>query len=190
MKTRTIVILIVVTAVLSFLLGRLLIKDKVVVETKEVVKYESSPFIVRDTITKEKIVPKEVFVLDTLYKYISQSVDTSAIIKDYFLSRGYQLDFSSDSTGIFIVDLEVNQNKLVSAASQIQPIVKTVYRENQNVVYKVPAVQFYGMLGTSLNLDCNKISLGLDLKQKYLIGASGIRFKDNYTYTLDFGIKF
>lgn len=190
MKTKTVIIVVIVAAILLFLLGRLSVNNKTIVETKEVVKYKPSNFIIRDTITKDNLVPYKVFVHDTIYQFISQNVDTAAIIKDYFLNRKYNLDFSSDSTGVFIVDAEVTQNKLVSASSKIKPIVKTVYKENTSTIYKVPAIQFYGTLATSLNFDVNKITFGVDLKQKYLIELSGIRFNDNYSYTLGFGVKF
>lgn len=184
------IILATIAMVLFFFLGRLSVNDKTVVETKEVVKYEPSAFVIRDTVTKDRLIPVETFVRDTVYKYLSQNVDTSAIIHDYFLSRKYELDFSSDSTGVFLVNAEVNQNKLISANSQIQPVIKTVYRESTNTTYKVPAVQFYGTIGTNLALDVNKISFGVDLKQKYLIEISGIRHKNDYSYTFGFGVKF
>jgi hypothetical protein len=173
---------------LGFLLGRLFIKTESVVETKEVVKYVPSPYVVRDTV--KNIVPYETLVRDTVIKYLTAEVDTPAVIKDYHLSRKYNLDFSNDSIGTFVVDAEVNQNKLVNATSFIRPMVKTVYKTETITDYKVPALQFYGMIGTAVNLKTNKISFGLDLKQRYLVGVSGIRYDDNYTYTIDFGVKF
>lgn len=189
MKTKTVIIIAIAALVLGFLLGRLSTSNKSSVEVKEVVKYVPSSYIVRDTISKDRLVPYETVIRDTVVRYLSQSVDTAEILKDYFLSRKYNLDFSNDSIGTFIVDAEVNQNRLVSANSFIQPMVKTVYQEHTNTIYKVPTIQFYGMIGTSLNLDVNKVSLGIDLKQKYMIGVSGIRYNDNYNYTIDFGLK-
>ena len=46
------------------------------------------------------------------------------------------------------------------------------------------------MIGSSVDLKTNKIQFGVDLKQKFMIGASGIRLDDRYGYTLDFGVKF
>lgn len=173
---------------LGFLLGRLFIKTESVVKTEEVVKYVPSPYVVRDTV--KNIIPYETLVRDTVIKYLTAEVDTPAVVKDYYLSRKYNLDFSNDSIGTFVVDAEVNQNKLVNATSFIQPMVKTVYKTETITDYKVPALQFYGMIGTAVNLKTNKISFGLDLKQRYLVGVSGIRYDDNYTYTIDFGVKF
>ena len=54
----------------------------------------------------------------------------------------------------------------------------------------MPTIQFYGLIGTSLDLKTNQIQLGVDLKQRYLIGVSGIRMDDEFGYTLNIGIKF
>lgn len=187
-KIKTVIVLLLVSFTLGTVLGRLTSETKSVVETKEIVKYTPSSTIIRDTIFKDKLVPYETFITDTVYKYLTQDIDTAAVVYDYFLSRKYSLDFSNDTIGTFKVDAEVNQNKLVSASSFIQPIIKTVIQEK--TVYSAHTIQFYGMLGTSLDFNTNKISLGVDLKQRYLIGASGIRCSDKYNYTIDFGIKF
>lgn len=190
-KTKQILVAIGILTVgllLGFLLGRLFIKTEKVVETKEMVKYVPSHYVVRDTV--ENVVPYETLVRDTVIKYLTAEIDTPAVIKDYYLSRKYNLDFSNDTIGTFVVDAEVNQNKLVHATSFIQPITKTVYKTETVTEYKVPALQFYGMVGTAVNLKTNKLSFGLDLKQRYLIGVSGIRYDNNYTYTIDFGVKF
>lgn len=174
--------------ILGFLLGRLTFTPETVVDIKETVKYITSTDIIRDTITEDRLVPYETFVNDTIIKYLTQPVDTAAILRDYYLSRKYALDFSNDTIGVFRVDAEVNQNKLVYASSFIQPITKTVIQEK--TLYRAPTIQFYGTLGTSVDFNTNKISLGIDLKQRYLIGVSGIRFDNKYNYTIDFGVKF
>lgn len=173
---------------IGFLLGRLTFTPETVVKVKETVKYTPSTDIIRDTIREDRLVPYETFVSDTIVKYLTQSVDTAAILRDYYLSRKYALDFSNDTIGTFRVDAEVNQNKLVYASSFIQPITKTVIQEK--TLYRAPTIQFYGMLGTSVDFTTNKISLGVDLKQRYLLGVSGIRLNDKYNYIIDFGIKF
>lgn len=60
---------------------------------------------------------------DTVWKYMS--VDTAAIIADYLLERDYRLDFSADSTGTFLVDATIGENRLLRASA----IVKPVFRE-------------------------------------------------------------
>ena len=187
-KIKTAIIIGIVAVILGFILGRLTFTPETVVDIKETVKYLPSTNIIRDTIKKDRLVPYETFVHDTIIKYLTQEVDTTAILRDYFLSRKYALDFSNDTIGIFRVDAEINQNRLISATSFIQPITKTVIQEK--TLYRAPTIQFYGMLGTSVDFNTNKLSLGVDLKQRYLIGVSGIRFDNKYNYTIDFGIKF
>lgn len=189
-KLRNTIIFCLIAIVIGFLLGRFTFTPKTSVKVKESVKYVPSPYVISSNIPNYKLVPYRVSYTDTIIQCMTQEVDTAEILKDYFLSRQYELDFSNDSIGIFKVDAEVNQNKLVSASSHIQPMVKTIYRDRTETVYKSPSIQFYGMLGTSLDFKTNKISLGVDLKQRYLIGVSGIRFDDKYSYTIDFGIKF
>ena len=111
-------------------------------------------------------------------RYCSRFVATDtaklyAVWQDYYLTRKYDLDFSNDTLGTFKVNASVSQNKLVTATSLIEPNVRTVYETK--TIYKVPTIQFYSILGSSIDFRTNKIQLGIDLKQKYLIGASGIR---------------
>lgn len=183
MKIKTAIILSIVALVLGFLLGNYSNINKNIAKTEEVVKYVPSPYLVYDTIYKPK--PYEVVrhKRDTVYS--TQDVDTAKILEDYFLTRRYELDFSSDSLGVFKVNTEVSRNELTSAKSFIQPKYKTIVQEN--TIYKVPPLQFYAMVGSSLKT--NKVSLGVDLKQKYLLGVSGVRFNENFSYTIDVGIK-
>ena len=186
MKTKYTIILNIAMLSLGFLLGRLSVTDKITVETKEVVKKVLSPYIVRDTIYSP--LPALTFYkVDTCY--ITQKVDTAEILFDYFLNRQYKLDFSNDSIGKFIVDAEVNQNKLVSANSFIQPITKFIYKKNTITQQTVRAFQPWMTIGTNLNLDCQQVTLGFDLKQKYILGVSGFRFENKYNYTVNIGIK-
>ena len=57
---------------------------------------------------------------DTVWKYMS--VDTAAIIADYLLERDYRLDFSADSTGTFLVDATVGENRLLRASAVVSPL--------------------------------------------------------------------
>jgi hypothetical protein len=143
--------------------------------------------IVRDTI--DRPVPYEVKV--PVDRPVFVPTDTAALFaiwQDYYLDRKYALDFSNDSLGTFKVDALVSQNKLISATSFIQPNIRTV--TEREVIYKVPTLQLWAMLGTSADFRTNKLQFGLDIKNKYIIGLSGIRLDDRYGYTIDFGIKF
>lgn len=143
--------------------------------------------IVRDTV--DCPVPAETIIRDSIP--VPVPTDTTALFavwKDYYLERKYALDFSNDSIGTFRVDATVNQNKLISATSLIQPNIRTVYEKE--VIYKKEKWVPWAMIGTSVDLKTNKVQFGVDLNQKYVIGVSGIRMDDRYGYTLDFGIKF
>lgn len=143
--------------------------------------------IVRDTI--DRPVPYEVEIpVDRPVFIPTDTAALFAIWQDYYLERKYALDFSNDSLGVFKVDAKVSQNKLISATSFIQPNIRTVYE--REVIYKVPTLQPWALIGTSADFRTNKIQFGLDIENKFIIGASGIRLDDKYGYTFDFGVKF
>ena len=185
MKIKTAIILIIVALILGFLLGRCSNINENIAKTEEVVKYVPSPYPVHDTIYKPK--PYEVIKHERDTVYLAQKIDTAKILEDYFLTRRYALDFSNDTIGVFKVNAEVSRNELTSVKSFIQPKYKTIVQEN--TIYKVPPLQFYAMVGSSLDFKTNKVSIGVDLKQKYLLGVSGVRCNENFSYTIDVGIK-
>lgn len=191
MKKKYAIIISLVAAVLGFVLGRLSVTDNKVVETKETVKYIHSTNTVTDTVYHPQ--PYNVYIpADTVYRYLTKfrEVDTAAILKDYYLVRQYNLDFSNDTIGVFKVYADVGQNKLLKANSFIQPIIKNVYRETTVTQYKTKLLQPFVIVGTSPKFDFQKATIGIDLKQRYLFGVSGIRWDDKYNYSIDFGIKF
>lgn len=181
----------IILCAIAFVIGYFIGKgyaDTIEVE-KEVIKYKTEylppihdtiiqpvPYLVQNTDTVELIIEK---VLE---------VDTAAILADYYRVRNYDLDFSSDSAGIFKVNLDVTKNSLAKASSEIRPIRSTV--ETIRTISKVKTLQFYTMLGSSVDFKTNKVQLGIDLRQKYLFGASVIRMDDKFSHTIDLGIKF
>ena len=190
-KTITIsagvLIALAVSCVIGYFLGR---SSIVLPETKveRIITWSKG-----ETITKYVDKPVPYAVRDTAYKYIPvpEPTDTAALFavwRDYYLERDYCLDFSDDSIGVFKVDLSVSENKIAKSRSTITPYIRTI-REKETI-YKVPTIQFYGIVGTSLDLNTNQIQLGVDLKQRYLIGVSGIRMDDEFGYTLNVGVKF
>ena len=190
-KTITIsagvLIALAVSCVIGYFLGR---SSVVLPETKveRIITWSKG-----ETITKYVDKPVPYAVRDTAYKYIAfpEHTDTAALFavwRDYYLERDYCLDFSDDSIGVFKVDLSVSENKIAKSRSTITPYIRTI-REKETI-YKVPTIQFYGLIGTSLDLKTNQIQLGVDLKQRYLIGVSGIRMDDEFGYTLNVGVKF
>lgn len=153
----------------------------------EKIEYVPYPYPVRDTINR----PIPIEVRDTIYKPVPVPTDTAALFavwRDYYLRREYELDFSNDSVGVFKVNASVQENKLLSATSVIQPNRKVITRTE--TVLKVPTIQPWIMIGTSPTFDSQKIQFGLDFKNRYIFGLSGIRIDDKYNYTLDFGVKF
>lgn len=184
-KILTVIIVVVIFLFLGYLWGRSSVE---LPATKRIVEVKwKKGDVVRDTV--EKPVPYEVKVPDSIPIFIH--TDTAALFaiwQDYYLERKYTLDFSNDSLGTFKVDANVSQNKLISSTSFIQPNIRTVHEKE--VIYKVPTIQPWVMIGTSIDFRTNKIQFGLDIKNKFIIGASGIRLDDKYGYTLDFGIKF
>jgi len=145
--------------------------------------------IVRDTIKVPSPYKVEVSIPDSIS--VPSKTDTTKLFatwKDYYLKRRYNLDFSNDTLGTFKVDAVVSQNKLVSTSSFIQTNIRTVHEKE--VIYRVPTLQFYGIVGTSVDFKTNKMQFGVDLKQKFMLGVSGIRIEDKYGYTIDAGIKF
>lgn len=156
-------------------------------EIEEVVKWEKEPYAVHDTI--DRPVPYRVEV--PVDRPVPVPTDTAALFAvwcDYYLKREYKLDFSNDTLGTFIADVSIQENKLLSATSTVQPIRKVITRTE--TIYKVPKLQPWLMFGTSPKLDAQKIQFGLDIQNKYIIGVSGLRIRDEYGYTFDLGIKF
>ena len=185
-QSKNILISVLILAIclsVGFFIGYLVFgKTEPVVNRIVEIKWQKGE-TVRDTI--DRPVPVETIIRDSIPVPIP--TDTAALFavwKDYYLERKYDLDFSNDSIGTFRVNAIVNQNKLISATSLIQPNIRTVYEKE--VIYKKEKWVPWAMIGTSVDLKTNKVQFGVDLNQKYVIGVSGIRMDDRYGYTLDF----
>jgi len=185
MKTKWIIAIAVSIFAIGFFVGRATVKT----ETKETVTtvIKKIPYPVEKKIDR----PVPYAVHDTIWgegDTVIQKVDTAAILADYKLTRFYHMDFSVDTLGTFIVDANVHKNKLMNVKQKIQPIIKTVTKEK--IVYKTAAIQFYGLIGSSIDFNTNQIQAGVDISQKYMLGVSGIRFGNQVGYTINAGIKF
>lgn len=181
----------IVLSAVIFFIGYLVGKgyaDTVEVE-KEVVKWKTEYLpAIHDSIPYP--VPYLVFDTDTVYKIKEHelSVDTLDILADYFRVRKYALDFSNDSIGVFKVDVDITKNMLANARSEIKPIRTTV--ETIRMINKIKTIQFYGILGSSLDFKTNKVQLGVNLREKILLGGSAIRMDEKFGYTIDLGYNF
>ena len=128
--------IVVVAFVVGFFLGR---KTIDVEEKIEYVKGETihdtivinEPAFVEIPAEPEYIYEYDTIVVDNI-QYISEKVDTSAIIQDYILMRTYELNvFDSETLGKFDVKQQIGYNKLLSFDYSFTPITKQVtqYRE-------------------------------------------------------------
>lgn len=179
-------LIIAVSVFLGYLWGRSNTPPPEIKKVTEI-KWEKGD-LVRDTIYiprpyAEQLPPDTVFIPSA-----TDTVELFRIWNDYYTERKYNLDFSSDTLGIFKVDLTVYKNRLFKATSQVQPVIRTVYEKETK--YVVSPLSYYTMFGTSVDLKTNRINLGVILNDRWMIGIGGMRINDHYGYTLDFGIKF
>ena len=180
--------LVAIGLVVGILIGYCLIKPDAEPDVRRIVEIK---YIKGDTITKTIQYPVPYKVTDSVRVPVPVATDTAALFavwKDYYLKREYNLDFSNDTLGTFIVNAEVSENKLIYATSTVQPNIRTV--TEREMIYKHRKWVPWAMIGASADFRTNKVQLGLDINEKYTIGASGIRLDDKYEYTIDFGIKF
>lgn len=190
-KIKNIVILLIIVIILVGLGYVWGYKSRKVPEPTRIVEIKWMPGE-KQTDTLYYPVPVEVGEVDTVKVPVPESTDTAALFavwEDYYRQRQYTLDFSNDTTGIFRVDAVVGQNRLVSAISTIQPNIRTVY-EKETVYAPVPLFSPWVMIGTSADFRTNKIQVGVDIKDRWIVGLSGIRMNSNYNYTIDIGYRF
>ena len=136
MKKYLKIAIVVVAFVVGFFLGR---KTIDVEEKIEFVKGETihdTIVINEPTFVEIPAKPKYIYKYDTIVvdniQYISEKVDTSAIIQDYILMRTYEFNlFNSPTLGKFDVKQQIGYNKLLSFDYAFTPVTKqiTQYRE-------------------------------------------------------------
>lgn len=115
---------------------------------------------------------------DTVREEVRIPADTAGIVADYFKRRQYDLDFSTDTTGVYKVQVVTICNRLESASATIQPL----QREVENTVVKVRKFRPY--LGVGLSIG-NKVGATLEvgalLNEQHLPRIGYIRLgNDNY----------
>lgn len=128
---------------------------------------------------------------DTAIKYIYQ--DTSLLmdaIADYTTTRKYLLDYSTDTTGVFKVDLDVERNKLQNAVSTIQPLIKTQTITTTNTIYKHKPLSLIITAGASIDLTNYQLSASCIIADRYVFGATTFIYQKQFGYTINAGIKF
>ena len=175
----------IVGGVVGYYVGRS--NREVVTKTQRIYSWSKGKEII-----KEIPIPEPEVVYKTIEKEVPIPIDTAALYAvwcDYHNVNKYTFDFSDDSVGVFKVDFSVSENRVSeSPKATIQPNILTI--TETNTVYKVPTIQGYAMIGASVNLNTFQVQAGIDVKQKFLIGASGIRLNNAWGYTVNFGMKF
>lgn len=174
----------------GFFVGRAHIRT----EYKTIVKTEVK-WMPGDTIYQTIEHPVPVRVVDTIVKEIdlTQPLDTMALYavwRDYFKSRDYELHFGNDTIGDFDVKATIQENQLLRADAEIHPKIKTIEKTETVYVKQTKKVQIYTLIGTSHNFRTNQVQAGVGIKDRYLVGVSGIRNDNKVYYTINIGVKF
>ena len=119
--------------------------------------------------------------------FVQVPADTTAILNDYFKRRTYDLDFSTDTTGIYKLQAIVECNRLKSASATIIPL----QREVENTVVKVRKFRPLVNGGVSIG-DEMGVSLGLGgiIKEKHIVSAKYTRYGKQNIYGAEYGYIF
>lgn len=124
---------------------------------------------------------------DTIREEVRIPADTAGIIADYFKRRQYDLDFSTDTTGIYKVQAVIVCNRLESASATIVPL----QREVENTVVKVRKFRPFVSGGVAIG-DKVGASLGLGgiIKEKHIVSVKAMRLGNNNYYGGEYGYIF
>lgn len=124
---------------------------------------------------------------DTVREEVRIPADTAGIVADYLKRRTYNLDFSTDTTGIYKVQAVIVCNRLESASATIQPL----QREVENTVVKVRKFRPFAEVGVAIG-DKVGASLGLGgiIKEKHIVSAKYMRIGNGNYYGAEYGYIF
>lgn len=119
--------------------------------------------------------------------FIQVPADTTAILNDYFKRRQYDLDFSTDTTGIYKMQAVICCNRLESASATIVPL----QREIVTTIKEVRKFRPYIGGGVALGAKAGaSLEVGALLKDHHLPRVGFQRLgKDNYL-TIGYGYTF
>ena len=131
MKLYLKIAIVIVAFIVGFFLGRKTIdvEEKVTFVKGETI--HDTIVINEPTFVEIPAKPKYIYKYDTIVvdniQYISEKVDTSAIIQDYILMRTHEYNvFNSPTLGKFDVKQKIGYNKLLSFDYTFTPITKQV----------------------------------------------------------------
>lgn len=124
---------------------------------------------------------------DTIREEVRIPADTAGIVADYIKRREYDLDFSTDTTGIYKLQAVICCNRLESASATIVPL----QREVENTVVKVRKFRPFVSGGVAIS-DKIGVSLGLGgiIKEKHIVSVKTMRIGNNNYYGGEYGYIF
>lgn len=121
---------------------------------------------------------------DTVREEVRIPADTAGIIADYFKRRTYDLDFSTDTTGVFKVQAVMFCNRLESASATIVPL----QREVENTVVKVRKFRPFVSGGVAIgDKVCASLGLGGIIKDKHIVSVKAMRIGNGNYYGAEYG---
>ena len=124
---------------------------------------------------------------DTIREEVCIPADTAGIIADYFKRREYELDFSTDSTGIYKVQAVVYCNRLESASATITPLQREIVTTIKEVRKFRPLVSGGFAIGDKVGVS---LGLGGIIKEKHIVVVKAMRIGNNNYYGGEYGYIF
>lgn len=119
--------------------------------------------------------------------FVQVPADTTAIINDYFKRRIYDLDFSTDTTGVYKLQAVICCNRLESASATITPLQREIVTTIKEVRKFRPYIGGGVALGSKAGAS---LEVGALLKDHHLPRVGFQRLgKDNYL-TIGYGYTF
>lgn len=124
---------------------------------------------------------------DTVREEVRIPADTAGIVADYFKRRQYDLDFSTDTTGVYKLQAVICCNRMERASATIVPL----QREVENTVVKVRKFRPFVSGGVAIG-DKVGASLGLGgiIKEKHIVSGKYMRIGNNNYYGGEYGYIF
>lgn len=162
---------------------------------REKVRYVELPpttigYRMPEPIKVERIDLPRIQYTDTIREEVRVPIpaDTTAIVADYLKRRVYDLDFSSDTTGVFKVNAIVEANHLASATATIQPL----QREVERTIVKVRKFRPLAEVGAFANYTNIGLSLGVGgiINEKHIVTAKYLRLGKQNVYGAEYAYIF
>lgn len=124
---------------------------------------------------------------DTIREEVRIPADTAGIVADYIKRREYELDFSTDSTGIYKVQAVIYCNRLESASATIAPL----QREIVTTIKEVRKFRPYIGGGVALGAKAGaSLEVGALLKDRHLPRVGYQRLGNDNYLTIGYGYTF